>query len=409
MYHHFYHLKHDPFGDAPDPDFLFLSPSHTAALQAILRSLEDRQGLVAILGEAGLGKTTLLRTYLAGLEQRQYKAVHIFYPKISPTELQQTLARECGLTWVAVNPVEGLSLLQRALLEAHKHGRTVMLVIDDVHDMPVQTLEGLLQLASLQTTTGEPLLHIVLAGLPEFWRTLRLPQLQPLKKRLARYATLAPLTSEESLAYIRQRLAKVLVPEEALFMPEALKRIIRHGQGNPRVLNALCANVLITGAVRRQKRISPELVQEVLANLGAKRARSLGRWGGAYAAGLLLLAGVLGGVQSGWLARAVRSSLELARLTRYLPGIPAGQEAQRAAETEPELRVVTIRSSPEAALVTIDSRIVGRTPLTVQLDMDVHIITVEKPGYRRISYAINLRNLPGNDLYYDLHLRGGRS
>ncbi len=64
MYLDFYLLKKAPFHITPDPAFLFLSPSHKAALGALVYGIEERQGFVALLGEVGLGKTTILRSYL---------------------------------------------------------------------------------------------------------------------------------------------------------------------------------------------------------------------------------------------------------------------------------------------------------------------------------------------------------
>ena len=63
MYLDFYLLKKAPFHITPDPEFLFLSPSHKAALGALVYGIEERQGFVALLGEVGLGKTTILRSY----------------------------------------------------------------------------------------------------------------------------------------------------------------------------------------------------------------------------------------------------------------------------------------------------------------------------------------------------------
>jgi general secretion pathway protein A len=63
MYLDFYALKKVPFHLTPDPEFLFLSPSHKTALGSLIYGIEERQGFVALIGEVGVGKTTLLRAY----------------------------------------------------------------------------------------------------------------------------------------------------------------------------------------------------------------------------------------------------------------------------------------------------------------------------------------------------------
>jgi len=83
MYLDFYNLKKAPFHITPDPEFLFLSPSHKAALGALVYGIEERQGFVALVGEVGLGKTTILRSYLERVDQSQLKTIYIFNSNVS--------------------------------------------------------------------------------------------------------------------------------------------------------------------------------------------------------------------------------------------------------------------------------------------------------------------------------------
>ena len=301
MYYHFYHLKHDPFADTPDPAFLFLAPSHKTALQTLLHGTQQRLGLMALFGAAGLGKTLLLHTFLAGIHEQQHiKAVQIFYPKISAQDLFEILYGELGLRQTTTDTTERIWQLEQALLAEYEQGWNVVLLVDDVQDMSEPTLNSLLHLSDLKTSSGVHLVQLVLAGLPDVWRTFNLPQFRPFKTCLASRVTLVPLTPKESLAYLRHRLAKVLVPEEALFMPGALKPLIRAAHGNPRVLNALCSNVLITGVLRQQKPISHALVQEVIADSAEKHAGPYVWWGGMTVASVLLGAGLWWGGQTYW-------------------------------------------------------------------------------------------------------------
>ena len=311
MYYHFYHLKHDPFADAPDPAFLFLAPSHKTALHTILHGIQQRLGLIALWGASGLGKTLLLHTFLEGIHEQQHiKPVQISYPKISTPDLFDILYRELGLQQTTADPAERLPPLKQALLAAYEQGWNVVLMVDDMQDMPEPTLNSLLHLSDLKTSSGVHLVQIVLAGLPDLWRTFNLPQFRPFKTRLACRVTLVPLTPKESLAYICHRFARVLVPAEALFMPGALKPLIRAAHGNPRVLNTLCSNVLITGVLRQQKPISPALVQEVIAECGEKQAGPYGWWRGVTAASVLLGAGLWWGGQTYWVSTPRKTVVE---------------------------------------------------------------------------------------------------
>jgi type II secretory pathway predicted ATPase ExeA len=266
---------------------------------------------VAIIGAAGLGKTILLRAYLDRLHQQQVKVVYVFYSKISFPDLLEMIGQELGVTYTTPDPSVQLTQLQQALLAGYARSRQFVVVIDEAQNMPLQTLESLPALATLVTMAQEPLVQLVLAGLPEFRHTLHLHALRPLKRQLALCVALAPLTPKESLAYIRHRLAKVLTPEDAIFTAGALKRIIRFAKGNPRVLNALCANSLITGVVRQERHVCADMAQEVIAEFGKRSFTRLLRWGVVYAAAVLLVAGLALGVRTGHLQMARKAPLEL--------------------------------------------------------------------------------------------------
>jgi type II secretory pathway predicted ATPase ExeA len=296
MYHDICPLKHDPFAERPAPELLFPSPSHKAALQALCSGIEAGQELLALFGAPGLGKTTVMRACQARVQPFS-QMIFLGYPKLSFRDVLMLICQECGLDCATDSSSAMLSHLYQTWRAEQQNGWRIVLLIDEAHHLPVQTLESFFHLFVLQAATGEQLFQIVLAGLPELQHTLNLPQLHAIKKHLAVCVTLAPLTSEESRAYIRHRLTKALMLEDELFTPGALKRIIRYAHGNPRVLNTLCSNALITSSLSQQQPISAKLVREVMAALSTTNPRPYRRWGQAAAIGLLLAAGLWWGGQ----------------------------------------------------------------------------------------------------------------
>src|SRR5215475_2965668 len=120
MYLDFYHFKKAPFHITPDPEFLFLSPSHKAALGALVYGIEERQGFVALLGEVGLGKTTILRSYLERVDQSQLKPIYILHANMAFHELLHTLCQEFGLEGPTDNIAETVNRLHQVLIEEYK-------------------------------------------------------------------------------------------------------------------------------------------------------------------------------------------------------------------------------------------------------------------------------------------------
>lgn len=322
MYLDFYLLKKEPFHITPDPEFLFLSPSHKAALTALVYGVEERQGFVALLGEMGLGKTTILRSYLERVDQSQLKPIHLLHPNLSFRELLYTLCQECGLEGTTETIAETITRLHHVLIGEYQQGRNVALLVDEAQHMPLETLEQLLLLSNLETST-QKLLQIVLVGQPEFEAKLNAQALRQLKQRLVIRATIVPLTAEESRDYILYRLAKVRLVDNPIFTRGALQAIITQAQGIPRVLNILCTNALIQGFVNGQPRISVKIAQEVIAEYTGKKPRQRWRPWVAVAGALALLA--VGHWGSPY-AHSLFAKLHLPRATPSgtLPETPAG-------------------------------------------------------------------------------------
>ncbi len=123
MYLSFYGLKKQPFHVTPDPEFLYLSPSHKEALAAIIYGIEERKGFIAITGAVGVGKTTILRSYLETAERKQLKIIYIFNAKLTFEELLKTIYRELNLPLEGNDVVEMVNRLYEILIKEYTAGQ----------------------------------------------------------------------------------------------------------------------------------------------------------------------------------------------------------------------------------------------------------------------------------------------
>jgi len=276
MYQNFYHLKKKPFHITPDPEFLFLSPSHKEALGSIIYGVKNRKGFVVITGEVGAGKTTILRSYLEKVDRPKVRIVYLFNSNVSFQNLLRTIYKELGIEAKTDDIVEMLKGLYQILMEEYKQGNTVLLIVDEAQNMPVATLENLRMLSNLETSK-EKLLQIVLVGQQEFEQILGLHQLRQLKQRIAIRSTIIPLTRQESMAYIRHRLGKAAMNGSEVFTQGAVKRIVKEAKGIPRTLNILSDNVLITGYGYKVKPVDAKIVKEVVSDFYGEKP-SIWKW-----------------------------------------------------------------------------------------------------------------------------------
>ncbi len=206
MYLNFYNLKKEPFHITPDPEFLYLSPSHKEALGSIIYGIEQKKGFVVIIGAVGVGKTTILRSYLDSVDKQHLKIIYIFNAKLTFEELVKMIYQELGIEIKTNDIFDMVNNLYRVLIDEYTKGNSVVVVIDEAQNVPLDTLESLRMLSNLETPKDK-LLQIVLVGQPEFAMRLNIDKLSQLKQRIAIRSTILPLSKNGNLQLYRTQVA----------------------------------------------------------------------------------------------------------------------------------------------------------------------------------------------------------
>ena len=278
MHLNFYNLGKEPFQISPNPEYLFLSTSHREALSLIIYGIEQRTGFIAIIGEAGLGKTTIIRSYLEQADKQALKLIYICNPDVSFEGLLTSIYKELRIIPNADDLSELVDRLHLFLIDEDKQGHTVVLLIDEAQNLPIETLGSLRMLSNLEKPKDK-LIQIVLVGQSELEETLKLNELRQLNECIVMRAHITSFSSIESLAYIRHRLSKAGQQDLTIFTKSALKHIIRHARGIPRILNILCGNALVTGFGYQEKQITARTAKEVIANFeGRQKKMDFFKW-----------------------------------------------------------------------------------------------------------------------------------
>ncbi|MBM3744812.1 MAG: general secretion pathway protein [Acidobacteria bacterium] len=262
MYNAFFGFKDSPFNLTPDPSFLYRSRQHEEALANLIYGVHSRKGFVALTGEVGTGKTTMLECLQDYLATHRIDFAFLFNSRISVEQFFEMIAYDLDLQCNRTSKTEVLFSLNQILLENAGRGRTTVLIIDEAHNLEWDVLEEVRLLGNLESRR-EKLLQIVLAGQPEFDRKLDAPSLRQLKQRIALRCSLQPFEELETIEYIGTRLNKAGMPEQTVFPAELLAEIHVRAQGIPRVINAICDNLLLTAFALELRAASLEMLDEV--------------------------------------------------------------------------------------------------------------------------------------------------
>jgi general secretion pathway protein A len=263
MYAAYYGLREPPFELTPDPRFLFLTPQHREALSNLQYGLAAAKPMTLLIGEAGTGKTTLLRAALESDRCRHVRCVYLSNPVLTRVEFVDLLAREFGLSGRAVHYKSFfLTELHAKLLEERQRGDTTALVVDEAQSLPPDILEEIRLLANFETTR-ERLLPVVLAGQPELAARLNDPGLRQLKQRVALRCELAPFGLEETASYIASRIVSAGGDARGLFSRDAVVTVHDYSHGIPRTISVICDNALVNGFAMGRRPIERDIVLEV--------------------------------------------------------------------------------------------------------------------------------------------------
>ena len=262
MYESFYGFRERPFDLTPNPRFLVMTDVHREALSNLEYGIASRTGITLLVGDAGTGKTTLIRTALERQPSRVH-CVHLQNPALTRAEFVEMLAWRFELSDRARESKTALLLeLEEVLRKRAEAGESTVLLIDEAQSLPRDILEEIRLLANIETTERK-LLSVIMAGQPEVTTLLNDDSLRQLKQRVALRCELRPLTLQETAGYIAGRIRSAGGLGAQVFTREAVTLIHERSRGIPRTISVICDNALLTGFAIGQRPINSATVREV--------------------------------------------------------------------------------------------------------------------------------------------------
>jgi general secretion pathway protein A len=267
MYEAFYGLSERPFDLSPDPRFLFLSNGHREALTHLRYGLTGRPGVTALVGEAGTGKTTLVRAALQGVGNQGTSIVHLSNPTLTRAEFYEYLASGFGFSReAALSKPRFLRELEDAIISKARENAVLALVADEAQSLPYELLEEIRLLTNAEV--GGRTLAVALVGQPELAARLNDPTLRQLKQRISLRCELLPLTLAEAAAYIEARVRVAGGNAGTMFTRDAVKTIHERSNGIPRTISVICDNALVNGFAANVRPVGRDFVLEVCRDFG---------------------------------------------------------------------------------------------------------------------------------------------
>lgn len=266
MYESFYNLSENPFGMTPNPRFFYKANGHRGALAYLAYGIFGKKGFLALTGEVGLGKTTVIRAFV-GTFHPCLEVAFVLNTKVGFEEMLYMFLHDFGCKVHGSSKVEMLTTLNDFLIRSYAENNNPVLIIDEAQNLSADVLEELRMLSNLETD-NQKLIQIVLVGQPELEVLLSRTELRQLRQRIPRIHKMQNLTQDEVGQYIGYRLGVAGVSNGRLsFAPDAQEEIYRYTQGIPRLINLLCERALFHGYRNRTNSIGKDLIEESIRDL----------------------------------------------------------------------------------------------------------------------------------------------
>src|SRR5687767_12679582 len=257
-------LREAPFRITPHTDFFFEGADRGATLEALLYAILHDEGIVKVSGEVGSGKTMLCRV-LMERAPAHVATIYLATPSLARDEILHAIADDLDLKLSRERTTVALRELQEHLIGLYAAGRRVVILIDEAHAMPEETLEQVRLLSNLESNRHK-LLQIVLFGQPELDATLAKTGLRQLRDRITHAFRMRPLSAGEVARYLsfRMRAAGYRGPE--VFTPRAVRRIARASDGLTRRINILADKALLAAYTENTHAITDRQVRAAVAD-----------------------------------------------------------------------------------------------------------------------------------------------
>jgi putative secretion ATPase (PEP-CTERM system associated) len=273
MYSDYYKLSGKPFQLSPNPRFFFGSRGHQKAMAYLQYGLHQGEGFIVVTGDIGTGKTTLIGYLLGQLDSSKYVAAKLVTTQLEADDTLRMVATAFGVDARGADKATLLRNFERFALESQNRGQRILVVVDEVQNLPLKSLEELRMLSNFQVNDVAAV-QFCLLGQPQFRSTLASDDLVQLRQRVVVAYHLGPLSADETRAYIEHRLQLVGWRSDPALTDGAYRRIHHFAAGVPRQINVLCDRLFLYGMLEELHQLDDTVVENVAGEMSSEGMRT---------------------------------------------------------------------------------------------------------------------------------------
>ena len=247
MYLKHFGLQTKPFLVTPETEAFFKGGSRKNLLESIEYVLENEEGIIKVVGEVGSGKTTVCRYLLKSLPAK-FKPIYIADPTLTREQMLFAVADGLGVEFNRSQPEAMVVALQKRLTKYYEEGRKIVLMVDEAHAMPEETLDQIRLLSQIEAG-GNRIMQVMLLGPQELDHNLALPELRAVRDRIVHAFRIKRLTLGDISEYLSFKMDAAGYEGPTVFTQNAVRLIGRLSNGLPRRINVVADKSLLSASL----------------------------------------------------------------------------------------------------------------------------------------------------------------
>lgn len=251
VYKSVYNLEGSPFRLGPDYHFSFGHQTYDDAKSYLKYAITEGEGIVAITGAPGTGKTTLIDSLISELEPDNVRVGVVTNVQLDSGNLLEIVIDALSLDFDCSDNASAIREVKLYLQRQYEKGRRVILIVDEAQGLTPELLEELRLFSNFQYKS-HLLLQIFLVGQEPLMEIIRAPGMEQLHQRLIAAAQLKPLDFKQTVDYIKYRLTCVGWANDPSFSDEALSLIHKFSAGVPRRINLICHRLFLHAGLKEK-------------------------------------------------------------------------------------------------------------------------------------------------------------
>ncbi len=261
MYESFFSMKHRPFCRGIPVGELYCDRETDEILNR-LKYASQNQLFAVLIGEPGMGKTTMLRHLKEEMEGTEYAVLYLSDSQMTPRSFYNSLLEQLGCDTKFQRSAARRSLHQELEVMRGISHQKVIVIVGEGHLLPKETLEEIRFLLNYKMDSENPLAPII-SGQTELWDKLKRQTFRAIRHRIDIECFMLPYDYSQTRAYIERQI-QYAKHDGPIFSEGAMKRIYEFSGGIPRLINRACTQSLTYAYQSRCNIVDDRMVDTVL-------------------------------------------------------------------------------------------------------------------------------------------------